>query len=865
MENDLWTFETVVEGVQVKDTTLLFRKGAIPLISFFNEEAGEVQYTQKDDGHWSSPITIGQASKDGNTFPFVSDPNGELYAVFTNRAGGLSYAYTADGRWKIEPLSFDQGKGIYPSLAIDSQKNLSISYYDPERRALAYVSRRNEKWQQTIIDESGDVGKYSSVAVDPMGNIHISYYDTGNQSLKYAHGKIDEQGMYTWIIATVDDQGNVGTWNSLSLDQAANPYISYYDETDKIIKFAYPDPQSRGLNKKSISVFHRSGQTFITWLEKADSSSEVYRIYRSDQPINVDNISRAQFLAQVGENSARFWASYSVADNNWRPRLSDRIVLQDNTSALPKGIGVLVWTLGAEDFSGGSNGTGYYAVTIIDHGKEILSPGYSSAGIEEAIADPEPVEMSKSTDTRPGAGGHYFIQYMDLRRWNPTFHAPNSTNQYYGNDPEDPTLKNNLAYAYDYAIFEPTADLCGGTVPDPLPVMIFLHGARNNRYGLPDVYPYPYCAYGIYPIDQSETWYFGFARRHDYRVNTDVEADDIIENYTEQRILRMVYDLMRNPIGPSVDQQRIYLFGHSMGGTGALAFAERYPNVFAATYSGQPVTLFRATTGVKENWPGLTAMRWGSQEFNLPVAITAPNHWAEHLQQYNGVGVFDWENLSAAFDPKATPNRAADEMAPFGIDHGTIDDAVMFITQGQPLYPLLNGSARAWAGAISEKNHEWSNFGWPPANLAKVNGVPFYNLGVIRDETIPGLSYLSSNETGLPQGPTLYNQAVLWSASWNPWDGAPVDSPEDWQMSFCAAADGSQRCGSEQNLTVDITPRRLQQFIVKPGMEYRWVLFDLPGGQVVDQGVVTADLNGLITIKNVPITPEGIRLQITQR
>jgi pimeloyl-ACP methyl ester carboxylesterase len=132
----------------------------------------------------------------------------------------------------------------------------------------------------------------------------------------------------------------------------------------------------------------------------------------------------------------------------------------------------------------------------------------------------------------------------------------------------------------------------------------------------------------------------------------------------------MVYDLMRNPIGPSVDQQRIYLFGHSMGGTGALAFAERYPNVFAATYSGQPVTLFRATTGENENSPGLTAKPRGSQELNLPVAITAPNHWAEHLQQYNGVGVFDWENLSAAFDPKATPNRAADEMAHLGLTMG---------------------------------------------------------------------------------------------------------------------------------------------------------------------------------------------------
>ncbi len=183
-------------------------------------------------------------------------------------------------------------------------------------------------------------------------------------------------------------------------------------------------------------------------------------------------------------------------------------MLQDNTSALPKGIAVLVWTLGAEDFSGGSNGTGYYQLPSSIMEKRFFLP-VTLRWIEEAIAVPEPVEMSKSTDTRPGAGGHYFIQYMDLRRWNPTFHAPNSTNQYYGNDPEDPTLKNNLAYAYDYAIFEPTADLCGGTVPDPLPVMIFLHGARNNRYGLPDVYPYPYCAYGIYPIDQSETGILG--------------------------------------------------------------------------------------------------------------------------------------------------------------------------------------------------------------------------------------------------------------------------------------------------------------------------------------------------------------------
>ncbi len=100
MENDLWTFETVVEGVQVKDTTLLFRKGAIPLISFFNEEAGEVQYTQKDDGHWSSPITIGQASKDGKYLSLREWTQMESYTQYLPTAREASPTLTQ--RWQME-------------------------------------------------------------------------------------------------------------------------------------------------------------------------------------------------------------------------------------------------------------------------------------------------------------------------------------------------------------------------------------------------------------------------------------------------------------------------------------------------------------------------------------------------------------------------------------------------------------------------------------------------------------------------------------------------------------------------------------------------------------------------------------------
>ncbi|HEX9019332.1 MAG TPA: alpha/beta hydrolase-fold protein, partial [Anaerolineaceae bacterium] len=484
--------------------------------------------------------------------------------------------------------------------------------------------------------------------------------------------------------------------------------------------------------------------------------------------------------------------------------------------------------------------------------------------VREAVADPDPVEISASPGIEPGPGGHFYLQYIDLRHINPTFHAPNAINLYYGFDPADPALPDALAYTFDYSVFTPTPDLCDGKVPERLPVMIFLHGARSNRYSTPKNYIYPYCAYGVYPVDETETWYFGFAQRHDYRKDGPFAADDMVENYTEQRLLRMVYDLMRKPPGPPVDKQRVYLFGHSMGGTGSLAFAERYPNVFAAIYSGQPVTNFRETPGVTEPWPAILAVKWGPQALNLPIAIFAPHHWADRLKKYNGRGVYDWENLTSAFNTAADPGRAADEMVPFGIDHGTADDSVQFPSQGQPLYPLLNASPRAWAGAISDKKHEWSVFGWPLADFAMLNKIPFWGFSVIRDETVPGFSHLSGNETSAPTAPTTYNQTVLWSASWNAWDGAPIDTATRWRMSFCAVAAGSQDCNQPgaAPVTVDITPRRLQHFKVTPGAQYFWQVHALENGQLVARGTLTASADGLLTIPAVAISPAGVRLEI---
>ncbi|MCD6119511.1 hypothetical protein J7K50_06685 [bacterium] len=46
----------------------------------------------------------------------------------------------------------------------------------------------------------------------------------------------------TWHIETVDSDGNVGKYTSIALDSGGYPHISYWDETNNALKYAYWGP-----------------------------------------------------------------------------------------------------------------------------------------------------------------------------------------------------------------------------------------------------------------------------------------------------------------------------------------------------------------------------------------------------------------------------------------------------------------------------------------------------------------------------------------------------------------------------------------------------------------------------------------------
>jgi hypothetical protein len=612
-------------------------------------------------------------------------------------------------------------------------------------------------------------------------------------------------------------------------------------------------PQPAGL-----AVFHRSGQTFITWSERADLAGEWYRVYRHTSPISAGNLAAATLVYTLSEGSGQFYADrYNhQAGGDWRPRYADRYVLHDLGGQIPAGTGLLVWTVSNADGSGSPGGEAYYAVTTlsgtIENRLDFSAANAMTAPVSEQAADPLPVEVTRTVDGL----GHVFVQYMDLRAWNPAFHAPREGNQFYGLDPNDPAVARSAQYAYTYAVGEPEPANCGGVVPTgTLPLIVWLHGWGGDSYP-PDLGPTAYyCAMEIRPVDVSETWFFGFAEKHDYRQGGEPGAGDTVANYTEQRVMRMVYDLLRHPtLGPRIDRNRIYAWGQSMGGSGALALAMRYPQVFAAVYSSQGMTNYRASgDGGGVDWRSDVTPKWGAVALNLPVRSRGPGAWADPLKRYDGTGVWDWQNHQANL-----VGRLADEMAPLGVTHGFNDMVIEWPTQGRPAYAAFDAGRRAWGGYVSSSGHTWIGFeGLPPTLAAAPDLSPFAGFRVVLDESVPGLSGGSADAPLPPPTttePSLYNMALDWSASWNPWDGPPVDTAAEWRISL-RTTDGATH-------TVDVTPRRLQVFQVVSHTTYAWENRRVVDGGLVASGTAVADGAGIVTVPDVRASPLGNRLSL---
>ena len=563
---------------------------------------------------------------------------------------------------------------------------------------------------------------------------------------------------------------------------------------------------------------HRSGQTFVLWPET--SANARYNVYRHNQAITEENLGNATLLTSRWGSLGPDTSVNKYAGTN----IPSTFVVSDLSLPLDTDTGMFVYTI-----PNGQQTQSYYAFTSIVNGQEDTSmvPGKNTltTPVQESTARPSPVLTTSVNDGK----GRVYTQYMDYNNWNPTLNG----------------------YAYSYAVTLPY----NYNPATAYPLQLHLH-AFGDGYVFREETEYEWEFIKVLPTDPGgqqnsvHTWWYGFAADHNYSVDGSIPTTGTIENFTEQRVLSAVQDVM-NHSDINVNSDLVHIVGHSMGASGALTLGLRYPDVFAGVYASQPMTDYASSTTFQANF----AQIWGEQSSNLPIVNNGPDSGSIDRYDINGsspTGVWNWMNHL-----EQIRRRKADDFAYLMIDHGKADNTIDWETQGQPLTQALTDAKVGFsATAYADIGHVWLGFS---AVVNSMFGLGFGDESSWRypnSLSFPAIANASGSSSINPNATTdsSYNANIEWSTSANAFDEPIIETSNQYQISM-RSTDAEQ--------TASITPRNTRTFRINSGQRCNWSVTNNANSQLMQNGTAVADSAGLITVVDVRIlTGSGSRLAI---
>jgi hypothetical protein len=162
----------------------------------------------------------------------IDSNSNEYISYYDGYNGDLTCATNASGSWVTQTVDSAGDVGWYSSIAVDSNNKVHISYQDVTNGDLKYATNASGSWVTQTVDSAGNVGLDTSIAVDSNNKAHISYYDDTNGNLKYA-----TNASGSWVTQTLDSTGDMGAYTSIAVDSNNRVHISYLDVTNGDLKY----------------------------------------------------------------------------------------------------------------------------------------------------------------------------------------------------------------------------------------------------------------------------------------------------------------------------------------------------------------------------------------------------------------------------------------------------------------------------------------------------------------------------------------------------------------------------------------------------------------------------------------------------
>ncbi len=218
------------------------------LISYSDYLNSDLKFAKSVDGGqtWSTNVVDSAGIVGGYSSMTIDAYSNYLisYISYNSGVAALKFAMSEDGgkSWETTVLDDAGDVGYYNSIMVDKHNQYLISYYSSYEKTgaarnlkLAQSNDKGKNWKISTIDSEGNIGQYSSITADKKNNYLVSYYDSLNGDLKLA--KSSDKGK-NWQIATVDSKGDVGVHTSILVDPYNNYLISYQDDDNVDLKFA---------------------------------------------------------------------------------------------------------------------------------------------------------------------------------------------------------------------------------------------------------------------------------------------------------------------------------------------------------------------------------------------------------------------------------------------------------------------------------------------------------------------------------------------------------------------------------------------------------------------------------------------------